>query len=66
MKLWRVALKSVNKWDKKIRNLYVIQETRQDAFEYVNLNKAPSFEISKVYYLGYQLGSYMFKGGKEE
>lgn len=59
-------MKSVNKWDTKIRNLYVIQASKQDAIAYANRMKDPKFEISKVCYLGYELAGYMFKGGKDD
>jgi hypothetical protein len=65
MKLFRVAMKSVNQWDTKIRNLYVIQPTREDVIDYINHNKADKFEIYKIYYLGYELSRVMFRGGKE-
>ena len=64
MKLFRVSLKSTNKWDNKIRNLYVIQPDKKSAIEYVVQNKKSGFEISKICYLGYGLSGYMFKGGK--
>ena len=65
MKLFRVTLKSVNKWDTKKSNLYVIQRNKEDAIAYVNRTKNSKYEISKACYLGYELASYMFKGGKE-
>lgn len=66
MKLFRVSMKSVNPYDKKIRNLYVIQPNKIDAIAYVNRTKSADFEISNICYLGYELAAYMFKGGKEE
>jgi hypothetical protein len=66
MKLFRVSLKSVNKWDTKIRNLYVIWPEKKGAIDFVNRNKQVDFEISKVCYLGHELSSCMFKGGKKE
>ena len=66
MNLFKVVLKSKNKWDNKSRNLYVIQPTKSNAIEYVNSVKDEDFEIHKVYYLGYELSARMYKGGKKE
>jgi hypothetical protein len=66
MKLYRISLKSIDKWDKRIHNLYVIESSKENAIDYVNKNKKDKFEIYKVYYLGYELSSYMFAGGKEK
>jgi len=65
MKLFRVSMKSTNIFDKKIRTLYVIQPTHNDAIHYVNQTKNEQFEIYKVCYLGFELSKCMFKGGKE-
>jgi len=46
--------------------LYVIKRTKEEAIKYVNDNKKDNFQISKVYYLGYELSGIMFKGGKED
>ncbi len=64
MKLFRISLKSVNTWDSKIRNLYVISESKEKAIEHTNQYKNDTFVINKVYYLGYALSGRMFKGGK--
>jgi hypothetical protein len=56
----------VYSWDKKIRNLYVIQPDKKSAIKYVEENKKSDFIISRVCYLGYGLSGYMFRGGKEE
>jgi len=66
MKLYRIALKSDRIFDKKIRNLYVIAKDKQSAIDYVNIYKRDYFIIYKVYYLGYELSSTMFAGGKNE
>ena len=66
MELFRVALKSKNAWNKKIRNLYVIADNKQKAIDYTNQYKKIDFEIYKIYYLGYEASSRMFIGGKEE
>jgi hypothetical protein len=66
MKLFRVSMASIYKWDKKIRTLYVIQPDKNEAIAYVNRTKNAIFEIKKVCYLGYELSASMFKGGKEE
>lgn len=65
MQLFRVAMKSTNIFDKKIRTLYVIQPTINDAIHYVNQTKNFNFEIHKVYYLGFELSKCMFRGGRE-
>jgi len=66
MLLFRVSLKSVNSWDKKIRNLYIIEESKEKAIDYVNQYKKGNFTIYRVYYLGYEAGSRMFFGGKDK
>jgi hypothetical protein len=65
MKLFRVAMKSTNSFDKKIRTLYIIQPNINEAIHYVNQTKKSNFEIYKVYYLGFELSKCLFKGGKE-
>jgi len=65
MKLFRIALKSIHKWDTKIHNFYVIQDTKEKALEYVSTHKKDGYEVSKIWYLGYALGNCMFKGGEE-
>jgi hypothetical protein len=65
MKLFKVSMVSVNKWDIKKRILYVIQPSKIDAIKYVNETKNDNFIISKIWYLGHELSGRMFKGGKE-
>jgi hypothetical protein len=57
-------MKSVNRWDTKIRSLYVIAQTKTEALQYVARTKNDNFEISNICYLGYELSGCMFKGGK--
>ena len=60
MKLFRVTLKSADKWDTKKGTLYVIHSDKKGAEEYVNRTKKNGYEISNVCYLGHELAAHMF------
>lgn len=65
MKIFRFVMKSVYVWEIKTYSLYVIQPSKDEAIAYVNRIKKEKYVIHKVYYLGYELSSAMFMGGKE-
>ena len=65
LKLYRVSIISKNSWDKKKRILYAMHYSKEKAIDYVEENMRYGFKIHKVYYLGYELGSRMYSGGKE-
>ena len=65
MKLFKVSLK--NKYNKNLKySVYVIDESKPLATDYVNRYKKDDFEIVNTITLGYELGSKLFMAGKEK
>lgn len=65
MKLFKLTIKSVNKWEKS-HTMYVIKRNKNEAKEYVNSNLKEKFFVNKIYELGFELSGVMFKGGKKK
>ena len=66
MNLFRVSVKGINSWDKKLRNLYAVAEDKDAAIKYIEGQIRGGFTVHKVSFLGHALGTRLFSGGKND
>jgi hypothetical protein len=66
-KLFRVQVKSDEKWDKKSRNLYVVSEDKDAARKRVDTHIRSGFHIERIFYLGcgMDFGGHLFTSSKK-
>jgi hypothetical protein len=60
--LWKCTITHPEKWRKRHRPVYAVEETKEKAAEYVNRHLKDGYTVGSVSQLGKQLATFMYHG----